>query len=90
MMRQEKPFEDVVSAIGLTSSAIEAKEQECLKMLEENAKSAKTYGINSSYAFLWENKFIQFSWDHFEPVLLRAREQKPSKEKDEKSKTRED
>lgn len=90
LMRQEKSFADVLSATGLENSVIEAKEQEGLTMLKEDAELAKTYGINSPPTFLWENQFLYFSWDRFKRVLLKVLEEQkePKREKDGKTKAK--
>ena len=87
LMREGKSFADVLSAIGLEAPAIEAKEEEGLAMLKEDAELARTYGINASPTFLWENQFLYFAWERFSPVLLKALEEQ-EEPKTEKAETK--
>ncbi|MFH1678353.1 MAG: hypothetical protein ABH914_01900 [Candidatus Omnitrophota bacterium] len=92
LARQEMPFEDAFSSVGIDKAVIDAKEQEGLAMLNQDAQLSVFYGIDVSPAFLWENEHIYFSWQGFKPVLLEfAREQKEKKEearKQEEQKTK--
>ena len=93
LARQQMALADAYAAAELDSEAIEAKEQEAVVMLSQDAQLAASYGINSSPTFMWENQYLYFSWQAFKPVimeLVKEKRQEASKKQEERKEKQEE
>ena len=85
LARQVMSLEDTLTANGLVDPlATQAKEQEGLGMLSQDAQLTVAYNITSSPTFFWENQYLYFSWQDFKPVISRLLEAEQKKEEVEK------